>query len=260
VIAEHLRGEICARGISREKVSVVPNGVDLERFRPRPPDPRIKSELGLGDEPCIGYVGTLYPWEGVEDLIRAAPLMRARQPNLRVLIVGSGLQEDRVRSLISQIDVADYVTFVGSIPHEDIQRYYSVLDLLVYPRRSTRNTELATPLKPLEPMAMGKAIVGSDVGGIRELLPPEQCITFRAGAPEDLSEKCVQLLVDPQRRQALANHCRRHVVTTRNWQVITQLYEQVYSRALLGSTSVVRNWPSQSPYATFRTQLSQDEG
>ena len=231
-IAENLRTELIQRGIDSNNVIIVPNGVDAERFTPREPDHQLESALSLNGQPCIGYLGTLYPWEGVDDLVRAVPLILSRVPNVRVLIVGGGLEETRVRSLIAELDLRDRVTFVGNVPHEEVLRYYSLMDVLVYPRKSTRNTELVTPLKPLEAMAMQKAVLGSDVGGIRELLVPETGILFRSGDPADLAEKCISLLNDPEQRRALGENARRHVTAARNWRALAKAYRQVYSQAV----------------------------
>ena len=198
VIAEHLKKDLVLRGVADEKFSVVKNGVDRNKFVPCERDRKLESKLGLAGRPTIGYVGTLYPWEGVDDLVRAVPLIRQRVPDIRVLIVGAGLLYESLGSLVKQLDVADCVDLLGSVSHSDIAEYYSVMDILVYPRKRSRNTETVTPLKPLEAMAMDKPVIGSDVGGIQELIPLGTGVLFRAGESTDLAEKCVDLITDPE--------------------------------------------------------------
>lgn len=234
-IAEGLRTDVLGRGIADAKVFVVPNGVDVDRFQPRPPDEQLKSHLDLHGEVCIGYVGTLYPWEGVEDLVRAMLLIARHKPDVVCLIVGSGVEEQAIRALILDLGLSQRVRFLGTVPHRDVTRYYSLMDFVVYPRKRTRNTELVTPLKPLEAMVMMRPVVGSDVGGIRELLGPEAGLQFRAGDPNDLADKCLQLINYPERRKWLAQTARAYVVGSRNWRVIAKQYPPIYEVARRGS-------------------------
>jgi len=231
-IAEHLKGDLVGRKIPADRIVLVPNGVDTQTFRPAPPDQRLLDSLDLNGRVRIGYIGTLYPWEGVEDLVRAVPHVVRRAPQARFLIIGAGQQADAIRELIARLGVGDHVHFIGKVRHEDIVSYYSILDLLVYPRRSTRNTELVTPLKPLEAMAMEKAVLGSDVGGVRELLAEGTGLLHGAGDPVDLAEKCLALIVDGKQRIALGKRARAHVEATRNWNIVGQRYSEIYSRSI----------------------------
>lgn len=233
-IAEHLKGEFIQRGISREKIVLVPNGVDVDSFNPRHPDEQLVSELGLDGCIRIGYVGSLSPWEGIEDLLRAVPEIVSQAPRARFLIIGGGEQEATIRTLIRDLDVAGHVQFVGRVPHEDIARYYSIMDILVYPRKPTRNTELVTPLKPLEAMVMEKAVLGSDVGGVSELLEAGTGLLCRAGDPADLAKKCLQLITHPEQRRLLGVKAREHVLATRDWKTLIRRYLDVYAIAANG--------------------------
>jgi len=230
-IAGPLKEDLVQRGIPADKIVLTPNCVDGNRFIPLPADKSLKSELGLEDCLLIGYLGTLYPWEGVEDLVRAAPEILRQEPRARILIIAGGIREEAIRQLIKQMNLSDYVRFIGRVPHKDVERYYSLLDVLVYPRTSSRHTELVTPLKPLEAMAMKKAVLGSDVGGIRELLVGETGVVFRSGDVPDLSRKCVELLSSPEKRSALGEKAREHVLATRNWNALGAKYVEVYARA-----------------------------
>ncbi|MBN2474414.1 MAG: glycosyltransferase, exosortase A system-associated [Pirellulales bacterium] len=228
-IAEHLKADLAQRGIPGERILLVPNGVETDRFEATTPDERLIAQLGLQGATCIGYIGSLFPWEGVEDMVRAARLVGAKAPEARFLVVGGGERETAIRELIGQLDVADRVQFVGRVPHSEIGRYYSILDILVYPRKSTRNTEMVTPLKPLEAMAMQKAVLGSDVGGISELIAEGTGLRYRAGDPADLARKCLELIDQPQRRRSLGQSARRHVLATRDWRTLTARYLDAYA-------------------------------
>jgi PEP-CTERM/exosortase A-associated glycosyltransferase len=228
-IAEGLRNDLVSRGVERGKIVLAPNCVEAERFERLQPDQALLQKLGFQNKTLIGYIGSLFAWEGVDDLIRAVPELIRKAPETRVLIVGGGELEPLLHELVQQLGVAEYVTLVGRVPHGDVTRYYSILDVLVYPRRPTRNTELCTPLKPLEAMAMEKAVVGSNVGGIRELLAEGTGLQFRAGDPADLADKCLQLVHSAELRTQMGARARVHVAEERNWKKLAATYADIYA-------------------------------
>ncbi|QOV94079.1 TIGR04063 family PEP-CTERM/XrtA system glycosyltransferase [Novosphingobium sp. ES2-1] len=183
-ICEGLRADLIARGFAPEKLSIMPNGVDLDLFgEPLPRDAGLANELGLGEGPVIGFLGSFYPYEGLDDLIAAMPAIVARVPNARLLMVGGGPAEADLRAQAQASAVADAIRFVGRVPHHEVDRYYSLVDVVCYPRKAMRLTDLVTPLKPLEAMAQGKLVSASDVGGHRELI--EQGRTGTLFPPDD---------------------------------------------------------------------------
>ncbi len=134
-------------------------------------DPELLAQLGLTvDDFVLGFIGSFYGYEGLDTLLDAVPAILAVDRNARVLLVGGGLEEDRLRAQARRLGIDDKVIFAGRVPHDDVARYYSLIDLLVYPRKSIRLTETVTPLKPLEAMSQGKLLIASDVGGHRELI------------------------------------------------------------------------------------------
>jgi PEP-CTERM/exosortase A-associated glycosyltransferase len=236
-ICEGLRGEIVARGIPAEKVTVIPNAVDIEIFTlGGAPDSELRRALGLNEACVLGFVGSFYAYEGLALLMRALPVIAAQVPRVRVLLVGGGPQEAELKRLVSDLGIVDRVVFAGRIPHGEVQRYYDLIDLLVYPRLSMRLTELVTPLKPLEAMAQGRLLVASDVGGHRELIRDgETGVLFKPGDPDALAAAVVGLLREPQRWPAMKNAGRRFVENERNWAASVAHYRPVYD-ALLGSS------------------------
>jgi PEP-CTERM/exosortase A-associated glycosyltransferase len=231
-ISQHLKDELVERKIPIERIFVVPNGVDSARFTPRPPDQVLLRELGLTNAICLGYVGSLYAWEGVDDLVRAVPCIVSQEPRVKLLIVGGGHQEIVIRGLIEDLGLSERILFIGQVPHKDVCRYISIMDVLVYPRKKTRQTDLVTPLKPLEAMAMCKAVLGSDVGGIAELVVDGTGLLYRAGDSADLAEKCLRLISCPELRHSLAQRARAHVIEHRSWKDLVRIYSQAYSSAL----------------------------
>lgn len=231
-ICEGLRNDIVARGIPSAKVTVIPNAVDIKKFFiGGAPDEVLKAQLGLAGARVLGFIGSFYAYEGLDLLLTALPRILDQAPDVRVLLVGGGPQEDALKQQARQLGVADKVVFTGRVPHSDVNRYYDLVDILVYPRHSMRLTELVTPLKPLEAMAQGRLFVASNVGGHRELIRDgETGVLFRAESPEDLASKVLDLLNTPERWPAMKAAGRHFVETERNWKVSVAHYRNVYSR------------------------------
>jgi PEP-CTERM/exosortase A-associated glycosyltransferase len=229
-ICEGLRAEIVRRGIDPQKVTVVPNAVDIEKFvLGREPDLSLRRGLDLENVIVLGFIGSFYAYEGLALLIEAFPKMLAAEPRLRVLLVGGGAQETNLKETAARLGVEDKVRFTGRVPHSEVQRYYDLIDVLVYPRLPMRLTELVTPLKPLEAMAQGRLLAASDVGGHRELIRDQETgVLFRAGDVDALAAKVLELLANRRRWGELRASARRFVETERNWSSSVGRYRQPY--------------------------------
>jgi glycosyltransferase involved in cell wall biosynthesis len=205
----------------------------VEKFAPVLRNDTLAAELGLGGEPVLGFIGSLYRWEGVAWLVRAVAELRRRGTACKLLIVGDGEEMPAVREAVSELHAEDFIQILGRVPHDDIERYYSVVDVLVYPRHSIRLTELVTPLKPLEAMALGKAILGSDVGGIRELVTSEKTgILFRADNIENFCVQAQKLLSQTSLQRELGEEARKFILREKDWRVVAQRYIDVYDFAI----------------------------
>ncbi len=236
-ICEGLRNDIVARGIGAAKVTVIPNAVDLERFTlGGVPDPQLASRLGLTGKRVLGFIGSFYAYEGLSLLFQALPKMLAGMPDVRLLLVGGGPQEAGLKQLAAGLNITDKVIFTGRVPHDQVQRYYDLVDIFVYPRLSMRLTELVTPLKPLEAMAQGRLVLASDVGGHRELIRQgENGMLFRADDADALAESALDLLAHEDRWPALRAQARCYVEAERNWPVSVARYQAVYERLISSS-------------------------
>jgi len=227
-----LRREIVARGIPDSRVTVIPNAVDLERFPlGGEPDPTLAQELGVDGKLVLGFIGSFYAYEGLRLLLEALPAIVAGEPLTRLLLVGGGREEPGLKQLARDLGVAEHVVFVGRIPHDQVQRYYDLVTVFVYPRLPMRLTDIVTPLKPLEAMARGRLVVASDVGGHRELIRDgENGLLFKSGDAAALAARVLHLLENPQRWPRQRQVARRFVETERSWPVSVARYEPVYDQ------------------------------
>jgi PEP-CTERM/exosortase A-associated glycosyltransferase len=235
-ICEGLRGDIASRGIAADKVTVIPNAVDVTSFQfGRPADPELQQRLGLQGATVIGFAGSFYGYEGLHLLIEAVRLMRPHHPKLRLLLVGGGPQEAALKAQVAKNALGDKVIFTGRVPHAEVQRYYELIDVLAYPRLPIRLTELVTPLKPLEAMAQGRIFVASDVGGHRELVRHGQTgYLCPAGDAVALQKGLQEALEQREQWPALRQQARLFVEQERTWVNSVQRYADVYGRALAG--------------------------
>lgn len=238
-ICEGLKNDILARGISAEKVTVIPNAVNIENFTVGvTPDTQLAQELGLEDKQILGFIGSYYGYEGLNILLDALPKMLTQNPDVRVLLVGGGPQEEALKAQAAQLNITDKVIFIGRVPHDQVQRYYNLIDILVYPRLKIRLTDLVTPLKPLEAMAQGRLLAASDVGGHRELIQDGKTgILFKADDATSLANSVLTLLNSPNKWESLRHQGRLFVETERNWPISVARYESVYNRLLNKGTS-----------------------
>ncbi|MEW6118604.1 MAG: TIGR04063 family PEP-CTERM/XrtA system glycosyltransferase [Pseudomonadota bacterium] len=230
VICEGLRGDLVSRGIDPNKILVIPNAVDIDKFEVGGrSDPELKLRLGLGNSRVLGFIGSFYAYEGLDLLVAALPAILRQMPDVKVLLVGGGPQDVALKQQVMALDLRDRVIFAGRVPHAEVNRYYDLVDVLVYPRHPMRLTNLVTPLKPLEAMAQGRLMVASDVGGHKELIQDGKTgVLFRAGSAGDLASKVVALLKYEQGWDALKRNGRQFVETERNWAASVARYRGVY--------------------------------
>ncbi|WBO22178.1 TIGR04063 family PEP-CTERM/XrtA system glycosyltransferase [Sphingomonas abietis] len=232
VICEGLRGDLIARGVPADKIMVSPNGVDLGLFGdPPPPDEALRAQLGLAGAEVIGFIGSLYDYEGIDDLIAAMPALVAARPDAHLLLVGGGPRADALKAQADASPVAARIHFVGRVPHQEVERYYGLIDILCYPRKKMRLTDLVTPLKPLEAMAQRRLVAASDIGGHRELIRDGETGTlFAPDDPQAIAASLAGLLADRDIWERRREAGRRFVERERDWASNAKHYLPVYQR------------------------------
>ncbi len=226
VISEHLKKDFEQRGIKNQNFYVVPNGVDVSKFQVQyNKDAQLLNELGLQDKVVFGFIGSFYHFEGLEFLIKAFADLQGEQ--FVLLLVGSGERFESIKRLVASLGLQHKILLPGRVEHDQVSRYYSVMDVLVYPRLSMRITELVTPLKPLEAMAMGKCVLASDVGGHLELIKKAGIFFVR----EDyfsLKEKLEMLGNNEELRWIYVKKAREYIEKKRSWDNNIELYRKIY--------------------------------
>ena len=240
-ICQGLKDDLVSRGFAPGKISLSPNGVDLALFgEPPQRDPAFAAELGLGANdsrgPVVGFIGSFYDYEGLDDLIAAMPALTARLPGAKLLLVGGGPMEDMLKTQADASPAKAAIRFVGRVPHSEVERYYALVDVMAYPRKASRLTDLVTPLKPLEAMAQRQLVAASNVGGHRELITDG--VTGTLFAPDDPAA-CAAALADllgrPEIWEARRSAGLAHVAARHDWSVNVHRYQDVYHPLLAKS-------------------------
>jgi PEP-CTERM/exosortase A-associated glycosyltransferase len=237
-ICDGLLRDLVERGHDAGKIALSPNGVDLTLFgEPPARDTALAERLALDGGPVIGFIGSFYDYEGLDDLIAAMPLLRERHPGARLLLVGGGPMEDSLRAQAAASPAHDAVVFAGRVPHDEVERYYSLVDVLAYPRKKSRLTDLVTPLKPQEAMAQQRIVAASDVGGHRELI--EDGVTGLLFPPDDppaIAAALARFIDEKYRWPGMREAGRIHVAENHDWARNIDRYRAVY-QDLLGNES-----------------------
>jgi PEP-CTERM/exosortase A-associated glycosyltransferase len=233
-ICQGLKDDLVSRGVPPGKITLSPNGVDLTLFgEPAGRDPALAAELGLGQGPVIGFIGSFYDYEGLDDLIAAMPALVARLPAARLLLVGGGPQEAALKVQAAASPAHDAIRFAGRVPHSAVEHYYALVDVMAYPRKRSRLTDLVTPLKPLEAMAQQQLVAASDVGGHRELIIDGVTGTlFPSDDPAACAQALADLLGQPEIWPARRTAGLAHVAQNHDWARNIHRYQDVYQRLL----------------------------
>ncbi|HBC56635.1 MAG TPA: glycosyltransferase, exosortase A system-associated [Gammaproteobacteria bacterium] len=229
-ICDGLKEEIRSRDLPSQQIHVMPNAVDITNFTwIDEKDSELETKLQLKNKTVLGFIGSFYGYEGLPLLIEALAQLVAESDQWRLLLVGGGPDEAKIRELVEKYHLQEIVKFTGRVPHENVHRYYSLVDLFVYPRYAMRLTDLVTPLKPLEAMAQGKLVVASDVGGHRELIEDgKNGYLFRANDVESLVQTLKRVQAEQNRHAEILARGRQYVERERNWPVVIKRYLPIY--------------------------------
>lgn len=201
--------------IPPEKSVVINNGVDLEIFKPGDKQ-QSRRELGVPDgQILLGFVGALAPWQGLEDAIRAVRLLRDRGTNCQLFIVGQGVEENRLRTLIQELGVSAEVTLVGGVDYESVPFYINAFDICLVPKRNLLSG--VSPLKLYEYMACGRPIVATDVPGLEIVSQIGAGVNAKAGSPESLADAIEELIRRKGEWEEMGLRGRMYVEMNASW-------------------------------------------
>lgn len=232
-ITTALKEELVRRGVPPSKITVVPNGVDTARFEPRMRDEALATKWGLSQKTIIGYVGSLVDYEGLHLLLKSAHEIKKERDDFGVLIVGDGPEEKSVKELTKDLELEDIVKFTGRVTPEEVEAFYSIVDICPFPRLPLPVCEMVSPLKPFEAMSLGKAIVASDVAALAEVIDPDVTgLLHEKGSQQSLTAQLTRLLEQPSLRKDLGERASDWVRNERSWRRISQTVATTYEKLI----------------------------
>lgn len=218
-------------GIDKNKIHVIYNGVDIERFKPRPNCDELRKEFGLKkDEKVVLFVGRLYHRKGLETLLESVPPVLNEFSNVKFIISGTGFKqkEESLKKLAKELGIKDHVKFLGYIPDDKLPRLYSASDIFVLPAIYEN-----FPFAILEAQSTALPVISTKVGGIPEfLVDTENGFLIDPGDTKQLTQKVLALLQNPELAKQMGDHGRKLIEEKLDWRIITGQVIDLYHQLL----------------------------
>ncbi len=206
-VTEVLADKVRAEGVPDHRISVIPNGIDFERFRDLPTSAEAKAKAGLAGRTVLGFIGFIRDWHGLDRVVRY--IAERADPALHLLMIGDGPEREPLLALARQLGVESQVTATGIVPRDEVGRWLRAFDVALQPDV----TEYASPLKLFEYLYVGLAVVAPDTRNIREVLRDgENAVLFDPATQGDFQAALDRLVRDPQLRARLALAGHRTIV------------------------------------------------
>jgi glycosyltransferase involved in cell wall biosynthesis len=225
VVSNELKKYVLKFNVTPDKITVIPNGVDINLFNPKISGTKIRRKYGLNKDKVVCFIGSLMAWHGAENIIRVANEMADSHPKVKFLIVGSGTLEEKLKTM-----AGENVVFTGSVEHKLIPEYLAASDIAVAPYPKM-DFFYFSPIKLFEYMASGKAIVASDMGQIGEVIEHEKTgLLIEPGNVRALKESIEYLLDNPQLRRKLGRNARKAAESytwENNAKRVMKIYEEL---------------------------------
>lgn len=227
-----MRDELIVRGVAAERIRLLPNACDPARHVPQSRNSVLARRIGVPDDvPVIGYVGSFNNYEGLDDLIDACGALHRQGRDFRLILVGGETVRysnqapavPRLMQVAQAAGIGAKLIMPGQVPPEDVEAWYSLIDIAPFPRRPVPVTELVSPMKPLEALSMAKAVIASDVAAQAEMIRHEDTgLLFAKGDTGALAAALARLLDDLEMRMRLGRNGRRWILAERSWRLIAR--------------------------------------
>ncbi len=214
--------------VDEAKVRIVPNGVDPEKFRPFEDQAAVKRQFGLGNEPCVLFVGSLIPRKGLPFLVEAAKKIVKEYRETKFIIVGEGPLRNQLLRKLEAANLSGNFSFLGNVKEDMLPAVYNCADVFALP-----SIQEGQGIVLLEAQASAKPVVAFDVGGVNEaLLNGETGLLVKRGSTDKFADAIMKLLSDAALREKMGADGRRFVAENFTWDICAQKMLNVYHEAL----------------------------
>ena len=214
--------------IDEKKVRIVPNGVDTEKFKPSADTEKVKQQFGLGNEPCVLFVGSLIPRKGLPFLVEAAKKIVKEQRETKFLIVGEGPLRDQLAKSLEASELMGNFKFLGNLKDDVLPSVYNCADVFALP-----SIQEGQGIVLLEAQASAKPVVAFDIGGINEAVRNNETgLLVKRGSTDKFADAIMQLLLDKTLREEMGAKGRRFVTENFTWDICAQKMLSIYNEAL----------------------------
>lgn len=241
-VTEGIKREIVKRyKVSGGKLVVIPNGANIELFRPLDKQ-ECRQELGLkGDAFYIGFVGSFAPWQGLELLIEAARQVKEQgYSQIKYILVGDGEQEPILRQKVQEYNLEQAIQFTGRVAYEQVVNYMNAFDVCYLCKEKLLFG--FSPLKLYEYLACGRPVIASGVDGVKEVIEEGQCgYLFEAGNAEELAKRIIQSYQEREALQEMGLRGRKLVEIKYTWGATAERIVEVLNEVVEEKSGQIRS-------------------
>ena len=234
-ISETLKKEAISRGVQENKITVVTNAVErsiTEVINESELYPTAVKQLQQEEETCvIGYIGSLREMEGVNLTAQAVAKIIQKGHNVRFFVLTGESGQHELRQLCASLGIEDSSVILGPVPHKEVAAFYNLIDIFVVSRPNSRVTQLVTPLKPFEAMAMSRTVIASKLPALEEIIQHEKTgLLYQADDLDDLTRVIERCVLEPTLREQLGHAAKDWVLNNRTWDVVVKNTLDAYEK------------------------------
>jgi len=224
-------------GADRRDVHVLPDAVSARLFRSPADGQSIRRSLGGADVQVIGFVGSFHKWHDLDGLIDAFSLLHRNRPHRRLLLVGDGHTRAALETKVQSLGLTNAVVFTGAVPHDEVPRYLSAMDVAVVPYRPIDGF-FFSPMKLFESMAAGRPTVAAALGQIAEVIDDGRTgVLYPPGDNERLGQVLEQLLEEQSPASAIGAAAREYVLANHTWEMRAREVARIAGELINGLAS-----------------------
>jgi tetratricopeptide (TPR) repeat protein len=230
-LSQVMKEELINWGVDESRITVIPNAVDTNKFKPHSSDQGLQKKLGLDGWFVVSFIGSLNEYEGVDLLIQAIGGLIAQGTKIKLLIVGDGSAKQGLENWVDSINMKQHIIFAGQVPFSEVINYYALSDVCVFPRKAEEVCQSVPPLKLLEPMAMAKPVIVSALPPLLEMVRHEETgLVCRSDHVGSLQNAILRIYENSDLGDRLGKAAMNWVQANRQWSMVCQKYLEVYQR------------------------------